>query len=388
MSDGADRPLKRRERRLREMAEAEGLPPAGDSAQAVQASHQGGSPAASEPLPEISPFNDDGTPRSRREMRELRDQALAAQREASGGDSTEPGHEAVSEDDQTTGEAEDHGLDPHLEATQPYSREDLELIAQDQAVAEAAQAEAAAETVEAGEPLADQNESAHDSEADVETAAVADGVMPDETTVIEVTDAETTAIDTTVIDDEAKAGYSFPDIVPLEESVSVFDDPTTQVAPAGEEGAGSGEFDDLISRAVAQEGAAASTNSAALILPTLPEGADLSGPLGDTGELFITGSLELPKELGETGSHTPLREVVEPDHLEELGLDEIPTSDDVNSPVSATRAVSAVRGSERVVAQETKEKSKLPLALILTGGGMVVAVGALLVWGASAGMFG
>ena len=74
--------------------------------------------------------------------------------------------------------------------------------------------------------------------------------------------------------------------------------------------------------------------------------------------------------------------------FDDLDLDSMPTTDDSISPVSATRAVSAMSAGDAIVAQETKEKSKLPLVLILTGGGLVVAVGALLIWGASAGMFG
>ena len=54
----------------------------------------------------------------------------------------------------------------------------------------------------------------------------------------------------------------------------------------------------------------------------------------------------------------------------------------------STATVSRALSGNGHVAQETKEKSKLPLVLILTGGGLVVAVGALLIWGASAGMFG
>jgi len=50
--------------------------------------------------------------------------------------------------------------------------------------------------------------------------------------------------------------------------------------------------------------------------------------------------------------------------------------------------VSAVSTPGAIVKQETKEKSKLPVVLIATGGGLVLVVGGLLVWGMTNGMFG
>lgn len=190
----------------------------------------------------------------------------------------------------------------------------------------------------------------------------------------------------------ASTGYSFPDIVPPEEWRSVFDDPASRQTPNGGQGAqASGDFDDLISRAVAQEGAAATSNTSALILPSMPDDTGgLSGPLGGTGELYLTGSIELPKSLGETGGHSALHDSIEMDPI--IGHDPAEaqvTADHGPAPVSARHAVSArVPSSIPVVAKPTKERSKLPLVLSLTGGGLLVAVVGLGVWGASNGMFG
>src|SRR5690606_24916676 len=109
----------------------------------------------------------------------------------------------------------------------------------------------------------------------------------------------------------AKESYSFPDIQPPEEWRSVFDDPASRVVP--EQGSG-GDFDDLISRAVAQEGATGTTNTSALILPSMPDDTGgLSGPIGATGELYVTGSIDLPKSLGETGGHASIHDSIELD---------------------------------------------------------------------------
>ena len=71
-----DRPLTRRERRLREMVET-GAVPTIDSAEQLVREHIAAAPVDSDDI-EISPFDENGQPRTRREMRELREQALAA----------------------------------------------------------------------------------------------------------------------------------------------------------------------------------------------------------------------------------------------------------------------------------------------------------------------
>lgn len=385
MTDEADRPLTRRERRLREMGQ-------GESAQAQEPVQQSApesvahAPAAAAPEgdPVISPFNADGSPRSRREMRMLREQALAAREEAAPA-AQKSVFEAPAKAEQSD-EADADLEAVELEATQPLSLEDLQEFAR----AEAAEQEQEQEPAGAD---AAEHETAEDVGEDDVVEAVAvepEGSEPEPSK----DDARAEDAEAGADDAAPKKSYSFPDIAPLEDSFSVFDDPAIRQAPPSTEvSTGAGDFDDLISRAVAQEGAASTSNTSALILPNLPDTGELSGPIGETGELFITGSIELPKSLGETGGHAPLHDSVEADPLGELGfddldLDSMPTTDDSISPVSATRAVSAMSAGDAIVAQETKEKSKLPLVLILTGGGLVVAVGALLIWGASAGMFG
>ena len=192
--------------------------------------------------------------------------------------------------------------------------------------------------------------------------------------------------------DEAKAEaqretYSFPDIAPPEEWRSVFDDPSSRVVPT--QPRSDGDFDDLISRAVAQEGSTTSSTSA-LILPNMPEDTGgLTGPLGATGDLYVTGSMKLPKSLGETGGHAALHDSIEIDPITgEVAEEPVPVHDGP-APVAARHAVSArVSTGATVVAKPTKEKSKLPLVLALTGGGLLVVVVGIGVYGAANGMFG
>ncbi len=398
-----ERPLTRRERRLQQMADT-GLTPVITAEVAAGSTEPEGADAEGEIF--IAPVDEHGRTRTRREIRELREAALA-EREASAVQAEEaeasaesgvddavteaiPGQKAAepavasgaeastpgASEAQVEAAAEADDLDSRLAETQAFDLQDLVEATADSSddVAPAAVSFEDEETVEA--PSESQDISAvFEDEADIDfVAGVAAG------------DAATEAIPA------ATQGYTFPDIAPLEENISVFDDPAVRTvspgAPAKKQSEESG-FDDLISRAVAQEGAASATNTSALILPAMPEGSDLSGPIGETGELFITGSIELPRSLGETGGHSALLDSVEGDPLDELGFAERQAVADASiAPVSAARAVSARAVPGPVVTEAQKEKSKLPLVLIATGGGLVVAVAALLVWGATSGMFG
>ncbi|WP_053385809.1 hypothetical protein [Leucobacter japonicus] len=188
---------------------------------------------------------------------------------------------------------------------------------------------------------------------------------------------------------EQKSSYSFPDIAPPEEWRSVFDDPASRQFPTPGTQPG-GDFDDLISRAVAQEGSTGGTGTSALILPTMPEDTGgLTGPLGATGDLYVTGSLHLPKSLGETGGHSAIHDSIEMDPITGDQLSEPSGDGSGPAPVSARHAVSArVDSGMPVVAKPAREKSKLPLILSLTGGGLLIVVVALGAWGASNGFFG
>ncbi|QAB17996.1 hypothetical protein Leucomu_08765 [Leucobacter muris] len=230
-------------------------------------------------------------------------------------------------------------------------------------------------------------------ETDAEMAgarpAVSDPVAVDEAiAVAEIAEPREAPVDELVEPSpEQKTSYSFPDIAPPEEWRSVFDDPTSRKVP--DQGGQGGDFDDLISRAVAQESTSTTAGTSALILPSMPEDTGgLAGPIGTTGELYVTGSLKLPKSLGETGGHSALHDSIEMDPITGEESGDVRMTSEGPAPVSARHAVSARAASGLPVAKPVKDRSKLPLVLSLTGGGLLVAVVALGVWGASNGMFG
>lgn len=520
-------PLTRRERRLREMgetgaldlSEASGAPVEETRvATAAPAPAEAAAPS-DEPEIEISPLNPDGTPRSRREMRQLREEALAAQ--ASAAPAVEPmpvepvpaepepivvaepvvepepvvevvapvveaaepvanfAPEVVVEADVVKADAvesdaveSDAAVDPQpvpefafvpkpiadevpapdfdsliSPPTEAFTVEELqEAQTAQRAEADAAEpvveVETAPEAVEIAEapveaaPQATEEESkpkrrfwkrgkdadeAPAAEVPVEPTVVEETVVA--VPVVEAVEAQPVAAEPIVemvvaypeptapiaadvvaepeeavveevaaADPEPKSAYSFPDIQPPEEWRSVFDDPNSRATPLpGKRSEGAGDFDDLISRAVAQEGAAGTSNTSALILPTMPDDTGgLKGPLGGTGELYLTGSIELPKSLGETGGHSALHDSIELDPI--VGAEALEpqiTADHGPAPVSARHAVSArIPSDAPVVAKPTKEHSKLPLVLALTGGGLLVVVVGVGIWIVNSGTFG
>ena len=450
------RELRMREQAEHEHAGAAEAPAElGDADVQAAEAHAAADQAATEAVAaevEIDPLNPDGTPRTRREMRELREAAIAALlAEQGAGDETAVEHDEIPEPEpvedagvptealsfadlpSASGETaaaavedldaptEAFSLEDILDAAEPSSPTgDADAVANlfagaddDEAAAdEAAEDDVAADEASAGEAdVVDEGEIAAvvepDIAAEVEDIAVAEIVEPageaDPEPVSPVAPAaapqEDPQADEAAADAESDtgtdtAGYSFPDIQPPEEWRSVFDDPSraANMTAPGSSGEGSGDFDDLISRAVAQEGSTGGTGASALILPSHPgDTGGLTGPLGATGELFVTGSIELPKSLGETGGHSALHDSVELDpyltgeHVEPLAA----TSESGPMPVSALSAVSARRRPEvPVVAEPTKDRSKTPLILALSGGGLIIVLAGAVIFAATQGMFG
>lgn len=506
------RPLTRRELREREMGETR----APDASGVFEASQPAPDPTAVSPSDstdsgeiEISPLNEDGTPRSRREMRELREQAnaeRAARDEQSAAESSPAIDEGFSEAASTAADPEpvlaDDATPPTVQVdfdslisppTEPFTVEELRAAER----AEESELYGAADAEEVPAPVSAMSTGTGFAEASVEVEALAepeatvdvqdpaepatpaelddvaevgskakrrfwqrgraaDAAVESEevatatdkadsgadvavevaTDVSAETDDDDASVDAslettvepevileesaavkgvTAVDpepvvvsaqeptaallpeapqasdpeSETKTSYSFPDIAPPEEWRSVFDDPATRSIPSRGGVADQGDFDDLISRAVAQEGAAGATNTSALILPSMPEDTGgLTGPLGGTGELYVTGSLKLPKSLGETGGHSSMLDSIELDPITGAEASDPQTTGQSPMPVSARSAVSArMDSSIPVVAKPAKEHSKVPLILSLTGGGLLIVVVALGIWGANNGMF-
>ena len=117
------------------------------------------------------------------------------------------------------------------------------------------------------------------------------------------------------------------------------------------------------------------TNTNAIILPNSAL-ADPTGALNATGEVILTGSIDLPASLSSTGSHRPI-DGAEVDRLLEQH-DEQPDTD--ASPVRASRAVSSHTSTRQVVLAAAKPKeSRTPLILGVTVGAVGVAAAAVII---------
>ncbi|MEO7373922.1 MAG: hypothetical protein ABIW36_08455 [Terrimesophilobacter sp.] len=114
--------------------------------------------------------------------------------------------------------------------------------------------------------------------------------------------------------------------------------------------------------------------TSALVLPSIPQASDITRPISNTGEILITGSVELPSSLGSTGSY--------PTHFDRSDVDAIIAADDRedsaagSAPVRAIRAVSTNNDSPALLAESRATESRTPFVLaIIAGATLVVAVG-------------
>ncbi|TIH34334.1 hypothetical protein D4765_13140 [Subtercola vilae] len=132
-------------------------------------------------------------------------------------------------------------------------------------------------------------------------------------------------------------------------------------------------FDDLIaSRGVGSSNIA---STSALVLPSVPNHGDVGTALDETGEVIITGSIDLPMSLGSTGAAPA-------DGLESAELDAFLDSDaEIGSdvaPVSATRAISTHGTNSGLVAPPKRRGATAPVVLAVTAGVLAIGVVGLL----------
>lgn len=162
---------------------------------------------------------------------------------------------------------------------------------------------------------------------------------------------------------------------PAEEDTSAqerrpFTPPTGHWSTAAELEDGS---EPITSRNVGHSTAATTTN--ALILPSLPQ-ADATGPLTSTGEILVTGSIDLPRTMGATGAHDRI-DSSDIDRLLDSEENEFNTSE--VAPVRASRAISTHTSTRGVIAPPKKRGNALPVVLMVTAGVLAVGVIGLLI---------
>ncbi len=116
-------------------------------------------------------------------------------------------------------------------------------------------------------------------------------------------------------------------------------------------------------------------NTNSIVLPDSAL-ADPTGALNATGEVILTGSIDLPASLSSTGSHRPI-DGAEVDRLLEQH-DEQPETD--ASPVRASRAISSHTSTRQVVLAAAKPKeSKTPMVLAISVGAVGISAAAVII---------
>lgn len=110
-----------------------------------------------------------------------------------------------------------------------------------------------------------------------------------------------------------------------------------------------------------------------LILPTTP-GADLTGPLGDTGEIVVTGNIRLPSHVSVQGT-APFRldSDIEDDVMDSYVTGEIGA---LSQPVSARHAVSGrSKDSDIMSIRKTRWGTGTVITLLVLGTLTLAAIG-------------
>jgi hypothetical protein len=115
------------------------------------------------------------------------------------------------------------------------------------------------------------------------------------------------------------------------------------------------------------------------ILPTVPHANDMQQALNSTGEIIITGSIDLPRSLGSMGTHPDRFDTADMDRMLEQGddHDRAPGGTD-SEPVRASRAVSTHTSTRAVVQPPPRKRFTAPVVAAVAAGGVAV-IGAGLV---------
>jgi hypothetical protein len=145
----------------------------------------------------------------------------------------------------------------------------------------------------------------------------------------------------------------------------------------------SAPVDDVLENTFSRQvgGATGSTN--ALVLPELPLGS-LTGPVPGTGEIIITGRIDLPASMASTGAASVAHD--SPD-IDDMGAEESQQSVNDSAPVSAMRAVSGHYVSREVVTAPRSTSNLVTTILIVSTIVMAVAAVAIFVVAAANGLF-
>ena len=117
--------------------------------------------------------------------------------------------------------------------------------------------------------------------------------------------------------------------------------------------------------------------TSALVLPSFPQSGPFTGPVSSTGEILITGSIDLPRSLGMSGLNPSRYDRPDVDAVIDAADREDSAPD--SAPVRAIRAVSTQTSSQGIINTKRPKGNNLPMILSITAGIMAVGVIVLVV---------
>jgi hypothetical protein len=131
-------------------------------------------------------------------------------------------------------------------------------------------------------------------------------------------------------------------------------------------------FENTFSREVGSASSLTSTN--ALVLPEMPTGS-IAGPVTGTGEIIITGMIDLPRVVSSTGTVPTVHESPDIDDLFEPG--ELAVAPPDAAPVSAAKAVSVHTQAQTIITPTGSRVSSNAVTTALVAATVVMAVVAI-----------
>jgi hypothetical protein len=177
----------------------------------------------------------------------------------------------------------------------------------------------------------------------------------------------------------AEAAASAPDAA----ATSAYQPPVGHWSRQAELDDESQPFENTLSRDVGGGNVATTTN--ALVLPMIPQRDDFSSVLNATGEIMVTGTINLPGSVGTTGRDSRHYDDPEVDHLFDAFDNEVANTD--SAPVRAITAVSSHTATRGGIESGRKQSNRMLNVLLVTATVMAVAVVGLLIAGFVFGIF-
>ncbi|WP_179872161.1 hypothetical protein [Microcella indica] len=165
-----------------------------------------------------------------------------------------------------------------------------------------------------------------------------------------------------------------PPLIEPEASPDELVEPSSSSAPTGSHwSVGVHDDEDPFENTFSREVGSASHSTNALVLPQMPV-SSLSGPVTGTGEIIVTGMIEVPRIVTSTGTVPSVHDSADVDDYVEPGDVELTSTG--TAPVSALRAVSGHTGTGNIVHGKPQRNGNT-LTTVLVAATVVMAVVAI-----------